>query len=155
SSHRVHSGANAWFSTDPDVAADTALATTPIVVPADGKDLLLTFFHTFEFEAGNFDGAVLEISSGGDFEDLGPKSLKGGYTGTVGSFSTATLAGSKAWVGGRLGDFEQVVVDLSSYAGKTVTIRFHFSSDASGRSQGWYIDDVAVGGVRVTCMPAN
>ena len=155
STRRAHSGTNSWFSADPETVADTALSTAALALPADGKDLQLTFFHTFEFEPGAFDGAVIEISSGGDFEDLGPKIIKGGYTGAVWEFSSAALAGKPAWVEGRLGQFEQVVVDLSSYAGKTVTIRFHFSSDTTGKALGWYIDDVALRGTKVTCTPAN
>jgi hypothetical protein len=54
-----------------------------------------------------------------------------------------------------LGEFQQVVVDLSSYAGKTVVIRFRIGSDQNVRGQGWYIDDVTVGGKRVSCTPAT
>lgn len=34
--------------------------------------------------------------------------------------------------------------DLSSYAGSTVRLRFHFTSDANVNFAGWYIDDAAV-----------
>jgi hypothetical protein len=54
-----------------------------------------------------------------------------------------------------LGQFQQVVVDLSSYAGKTVVIRFRIGSDQNVKGQGWYIDDVTVGGKRVSCTPAT
>jgi hypothetical protein len=151
---RTHSGGKAWYSSDPGEMTDTVLATQPIAVPADGRNLQLVFYHTFEFEHGTYDGAVLEISTGGDFEDLGPKILKGGYTGEVWEFGSSALAGRQAWVDGRLGEFQQVVVDLSSYAGKTVTIRFHFSSDADVKGLGWYIDDVRFAGDRVSCTPA-
>jgi hypothetical protein len=45
------------------------------------------------------------------------------------------------------------VVDLSSFAGKTVTIRFRIGTDQDGKGLGWYIDDVSLRGDRVTCTP--
>lgn len=152
SSKRVHAGGSAWFT--PDLGAqviDAHLDTVPIQLPADGRNLQLVFFHTFEFERGTFDGGVIEISTGGDFEDLGPKILKGRYTGTIYEFTSNPLAARPAWVEGRLGTFQQVVVDLSSFAGKTVTIRFRVGTDQDGKGLGWYIDDVSLRGDRVSC----
>src|SRR5205085_1213745 len=155
SSRRTHAGGKSWFSADPGQNSDTYLLTQPISLPADGRDLQLVFYHTFEFEPGAFDGGVLEISTGGDFEDLGAKIIKGGYNGQIWDRATSTLAGRSAFVEGRLGVFQQVVVDLSSYAGKTVTIRFRFASDADLGALGWYIDDVTVRGDRFSCTPTN
>ena len=152
SSKRVHSGTSAWFSPDPgDKITDSHLDTLPIQIPADARDVQLVFFHTFEFERGTFDGGVLEISTGADFEDLGSKIVKGRYNGTIYEFGSNPLAGNAAWVEGRLGTFQQVIVDLSSYAGKTVTIRFRIVTDADGKGLGWYIDDVSLRGNRISC----
>jgi hypothetical protein len=152
STKRVHAGASSWFTKDPgDKVTDAHLDTVPIQLPSDARTLQLVFFHTFEFERGTFDGGVIEISTGGDFEDLGSKITKGGYNGTVFEFTSNPLIGQPAWVEGRLGAFQQVVVDLSSYAGKTVTIRFRIGTDADGKGLGWYIDDVRLGGDRVSC----
>jgi hypothetical protein len=154
SGKHVHSGSLAWFTPDPgDRVVDAHLDTVPIQLPTDLRNPQLVFYHTFEFERGTFDGGVLEISTGGDFEDLGTKILKGGYTGTLYRFSDNPLANRPAWVEGRLGAFQQVVVDLSSYAGKTVTIRFRIGTDQTGNGLGWYIDDVSVRGDHVTCTP--
>ena len=156
SSKRVHSGTSSWFTPDPgDKVTDAHLDTLPIQIPADARNVQLVFFHTFEFERGTFDGAVLEISTGGDFEDLGSKILTGRYNGTIYEFGSNPLAGSAAWVEGRLGMFQQVIVDLSSYVGKTVTIRFRIVTDADGKGLGWYIDDVSLRGDRVICTPVS
>ena len=155
SSKRIHSGTSAWFT--PDVGTkviDAHLDTIPIQIPSDARVLQLVFFHTFEFERGTFDGGVLEISSGGDFEDLGPKITKGRYNGTIRDFTSNPLIGRAGWVEGRLGTFQQVIVDLSSYAGKTVTIRFRVGTDQDGKGLGWYIDDVSLRGDRVSCTLA-
>ena len=152
SGKRVHSGSSAWFTPDLGTkVVDAHLDTLPIQLPSDGRGLQLVFFHTFEFERGTFDGGVLEISSGGDFEDLGPKIVKGPYNGMIREFTSNPLAGRSGWVEGRLGTFQQVTVDLSSFAGKTVTIRFRIGTDIDGKGLGWYIDDISLRGDRVTC----
>jgi hypothetical protein len=152
SGKRVHSGSSAWFTPDLGTKViDAHLDTVPISLPSDGRGLQLVFFHTFEFERGTFDGGVLEISSGGDFEDLGSKIVKGRYNGLIRDFTANPLAGRSGWVEGRLGTFQQVTVDLSSYAGKTVTIRFRIGTDIDGKGLGWYIDDVSLRGERVSC----
>lgn len=154
SKKRFHSGGNSWFSSDPGQQSDAHLDSLPITLPADGRNLQLVFYQTFEFERGEFDGGVIEISTGGDFEDLGSKIIQGVYTGAIWEFSTTNpLAGRAAWTNGRLGQFQKVVVDLSSFAGKTVTIRFRMASDIDIKSQGWYVDDISVQGDRVSCTP--
>jgi hypothetical protein len=133
---------------------DAHLDTMPLQLPADGRNLELVFYHTFEFEQAEFDGGVLEISAGGgDFEDLGPKIVRGRYNGTIRDFTSNPLSPRPGWVDGRLGQFQQVVVDLSSYAGKTVVIRFRIGTDPNVNGLGWYIDDVSVAGKRVSCTP--
>jgi hypothetical protein len=152
----VHTGARAWFT--PDVGTkviDAHLDTLPIALPTDSRNLQLVFFHTFEFERGTWDGGVIEISTGGEFEDLGPKILGGGYNGAIRDFTTNPLKGRSAWVEGRLGTFQPVVVDLSSFAGKVVTIRFRVGTDQDGKGLGWYIDDLNLRGERVSCAPTG
>jgi hypothetical protein len=154
SGKRFNSGSHSWFSTDPGKQVDTHLDTIPITLPGDGREFQLVFMHTFEFEDGAFDGGVIELSTGGDFEELGSKILQGKYNGTIWERSTNTLAGKAAWVEGRMGVLQRVVVDLSSYAGKTVTIRFRVATDTDGKGLGWFIDDVMLRGNRVSCTPA-
>jgi hypothetical protein len=154
STKRKHSGASSWFTPDPgSKVTDAHLDTLPITLPADSRNLQLVFFHTFEFERGTWDGGVLEISTGGDFEDLGPKILTGRYNGAIRDFTGNPLIGRVGWVEGRLGTFQPVVVDLSSFAGKTVTIRFRIGTDQDGKGLGWYVDDVSLRGERVSCTP--
>ncbi|HEU4386329.1 MAG TPA: S8 family serine peptidase, partial [Blastocatellia bacterium] len=152
STKRFRSGASSWFTPNPDAAVNVALDTNPITLPTGRRNLRLVFYHTFQTEPA-YDGAVLEISDGGDYVDLGPKILKGGYTGKLLANTTNALQGRDAWTGGRVGVFQEVVVDLDSYAGKTVVIRFHFGTDDLFKELGWFIDDVVVRSDRVTCAP--
>ena len=154
SKKRFRSGGSAWFSSDPGQQADAHLDSIQITLPADGRNLELVFYHTFEFERGEFDGGVIEISTGGNFEDLGSKFIRGGYNGRIWELAeTNPLAGEAAWTQGRLGQFQQVVVDLSSFAGKTVVIRFRMVTDQDIKGLGWYIDDISLRGDRVSCTP--
>lgn len=156
STKRVHSGSKAWFSSLPNIVSDAHLDSVAITLPTDVKNIQLVFYHTYEFEAGGFDGGVVEISiAGADFEDLGTKILQGRYTGRIFDLAENPLANRSAWVDGSLGAFQQVVVDLSSYAGKSVVIRFRIGTDISGKGAGWFIDDLSLRGDRVTCAPAG
>jgi hypothetical protein len=152
----THGGGKSWFSSLPSIVSDAHLDSIPITLPADGKNLQLVFYHSFEFEAGAFDGGVIEISAAGaDFEDLGSKIIQGRYTGKIFGLADNPLANRDAWVDGTIGSFQQVVVDLSSYAGKGVVIRFRIGTDFSGRGSGWFVDDIGIRGDRVTCAPAG
>ncbi|MEW6208973.1 MAG: S8 family serine peptidase [Acidobacteriota bacterium] len=154
STRRFRSGASAWFSADLAKTADAHLDSIPIQIPANSRTVRLVFYHTFSFEPGQFDGGVLEISTGGDFEDLGEKIIEGGYNGKIRAGTSNPVANRPGWVDGRLGQFERVVVDLSSYAGRTVMIRFRIGSDSSLKGLGWYIDDVTMEGERPVCSAA-
>ena len=150
---RHRSGGSSWFSSDLARVTDAHLDTIPFSIPSDLSKVQLVFFHTFSFESF-FDGGVLEISTGGEFSDLGEKITKGGYNGElVSRLSDNPLAGRPAWVAGRFGAFEPVVVDLTSFAGRTVVIRFRIGTDQSFGGLGWYIDDVTISGTRVRCSP--
>ncbi len=154
SNKRFRSGGKAWFAANSGVASDAHLDSVAISLPTDAKNLQLVFYHTFEFEGGSYDGGVLEISvNGGDFEDLGTKILTGGYTGKLARTTTNPLSERDGWIDGTLGVFQQVVVDLSSYAGKSVVIRFRIGTDSNVSAAGWYIDDVLLRADRVTCAP--
>lgn len=153
STKRFRSGGHSWFTPNLDKPTDANLDTVPIALPANGRSLRLVFYHTFSFERFGFDGGVIEISTGGDFEDLGPKIIRGGYNGTIRSLETNALSGRAAWIEGRLGELSEVVVDLDSFAGKTVVIRFRVGTDEIIGELGWYVDDVSIKGEKVTCTP--
>lgn len=152
STRRFRSSTNSWFTPNPPKLTDSNLDILPITLPANGRDLRLVFYHTFELES-NFDGGVIEISTDGkQFTDLGEKILEGEYTGTLReNFTNNPIRGRRAWTGGRFGTFQKVVVDLSSFAGQTIRIRFRIGADSTVAGSGWFVDDVTIGGERVTC----
>ncbi len=143
STDQSHSSTHAWFVPDDEVVTDTSLWTTETIQLSDSS--LLTFWHRYQFEDPDYDGAVLEISTdaGNTWSDLGPHITANGYTGVINSGYSNPLGGRQGWTGDLL-DWTQVTVDLSTFAGQDVMIRWRLGSDSSVSDVGWYIDDVEI-----------
>ena len=139
-----HSPTTSYFSSEPATVKDDYLLTSSVLVPANA---VLTFWHTYQMETG-YDGSVIEISTDGGitFNDLGSLITTGMYNGTISNEFNNPVGGRSAWTGGTIGIWSQVVVNLSSYAGLNVIIRFRMTSDNGTAKFGWYIDDVSVTG---------
>jgi hypothetical protein len=139
---RSLSPSHAWYTPDAGSITDTYLWNTVPVPVDDGSTL--TFWHQHYFE-GSFDGSVLEISTdgGGTWHDLGPHITANGYNGTINSTYGNPLANRSAWVGD-LPTWTRVEVDLSSFAGHSVQIRWRIGCDRGIGDEGWYIDDVQI-----------
>lgn len=106
----------------------------------------LSFWHWYHNESSQgalWDGGNVKISvDGGSFEVITPEA---GYDGIVDSYNG--FIGNEYAFGGAAenGNFwQKEYFDLTSYAGKTVTLRFHFASDDNTTFPGWYIDDVQI-----------
>jgi Subtilase family len=128
-----------------------------VTIPSNAGQIRLSFFHIFNFEPG-YDGGVAEISTddGGTWQDLGALVLTGGYDGKVTSASNNPLGDRFAWTArGKPGVFSQVVIDLSSFAGQRVRLRFLAGFDnATGINEGytgWFIDDIRITAVMYSC----
>jgi bacillopeptidase F len=121
----AHSGSNVWGTNLSGNYANgmNASLVSPPVSLAGMTTVTLQFAHWYRIE-NNYDQGKLEITT-----DAGAH--------------WTTLA---AYTGGPTG-WEVPVVDLSSYAGQTVQIRFRLQSDSSVNYPGWYIDDVQIAGL--------
>jgi hypothetical protein len=143
STDNPHGGTNAWFVPDDSSITDTRLwNTAPILV---GTGSTLSFWHRYEFEGSSYDGSVLEISTegGATWSDLGEYIPDNGYNGTISTGWSNPLSGRAGWVGD-LTDWTEVLVDLSSFAGQNVHIRWRLGCDSSVGDTGWFIDDVQI-----------
>ncbi|WP_276497314.1 T9SS-dependent M36 family metallopeptidase [Pontibacter litorisediminis] len=141
SNKNPYSGATSWFAVDPDAFSDQYLMTAaPVAV---GDSALLRFWHSYATEAG-FDGGVVEIStnSGLTWVNLGDKMIQNGYNSTI-PLANASTINSPAFTGNSNG-YIQTLVDLSSYKGKNVLIRFRMGSDVLTGATGWYVDNVDI-----------
>lgn len=110
----------------------------------------LSFFHTYSFEgslSSCYDGATLEVSSdAGNTWSVVPDGnfTAGGFTGTINSGFANPLASKRAWCAGTLGAMTQVSVNLGSYAGQTLKLRWHAGDDSSTAATGWFVDSVSL-----------
>ncbi|HNT37057.1 MAG TPA: GC-type dockerin domain-anchored protein, partial [bacterium] len=139
----ANTGSYAWFKNNPTTTSDTWLQVP--AVNLEGKSQL-SFWHTFEFEEGGYDGGVLEISTDGGttWQDLESRIIQNGYNGVISDFGGNPLGVRPAWVSGTIGSMMQVLVDLTDFAGTNRLVRFRFASDSSFGGEGWYIDDIIV-----------
>jgi len=122
------SGTNLWATNlDGDYLDNTnaALVTPPINL-SGMSTAALQFSHWYSLER-NFDFGRVEISSDGN---------------NWAQLAQYTAPGS----GGQPVGWESPLIDLTSYVGQTVQIRFRLTSDTSVVFDGWYIDDVVVAG---------
>jgi hypothetical protein len=143
STDQAYSPSHAWYVPDDGITTDTRLwNTTPVSVSAGST---LTFWQRYAFEGTNYDGSVLEISTNGGitWTDLGPHITANGYNGTIASGYSNPLAGRGGWTGD-LTTWTQVSVDLSSFTGQAVQVRWRLGCDSSVSDSGWYIDDVQI-----------
>ncbi|MBW3545491.1 MAG: M36 family metallopeptidase, partial [Bacteroidetes bacterium] len=139
SNKNPHSGTTSWFAVDPDAFSNQMLTLkTPVQLP---DNALLRFWHDYNTE-DTYDGGVVEITTNGglSWEDLGSKMIQNGYNGNIPLANASTVQGP-AFTGGSDG-YIQTIVDLSSYSGQLVQIRFRMGSDILTGATGWYVDDV-------------
>lgn len=159
-------GANVWaITTDypasptkayrgiaPGTPGDLNVTTPPIAIPAANAPRL-QFSQQRGLEpagaTGCYDGGMLEVSTDGGTTYT---QIVAGITGVpyTGNISTGQnpAAGRPAWCG--TAPHAVTAVDLSSYGGQTIRLRFRVTSDINGSNvEGWNIDDVRV----KTCTP--
>ncbi|HEX9861624.1 MAG TPA: hypothetical protein VGB23_10490, partial [Nitrospirota bacterium] len=112
------------YAAGADTALSLAIDLGSAVMP------VLSFWHKYALES-NSDYGYVEIRA------LGSSSWTRQY------FVTGTAA---AWVGEK--------IDLSTYAGKQVELRFRLVSDTNGvQSDGWYIDDISIAETAASAIP--
>lgn len=129
---------------------DEQILTSPTMHVGSGP-LSISFRHRFSFEAGGWDGGVVEISAnGGPWTDIGASA----YNGTTSATTTSPLGVSHpAFVNRMAGwpSFANVVLNLGvAYAGQDVQIRFRIGADQGTGAPGWDVDDIAVSGITNT-----
>ncbi len=133
-------GSFAWFI--PNITEENIhfLELTPVTINAGD---VLSVWHNYNTEA-NWDGGLFQISTDGTtWVDLGSLMIENGYNSTIQGNGVDPLAGNPAF-SGNSGGYIETRVDLDSYAGETVNIRFLFASDTFVAEEGWYIDEVTI-----------
>jgi len=139
-----------WKAIDSSSISDQRLTSPVIAMPDSLGGLNFQFSQWVLLEGANgtcADGGVLEVAvDGGAFAAIpAGQFLQGGYNGLIGSGSGNPLAGADAWCGLGSGH-DQVIVDVSPYAGHDAQFRFRLGTNNANPREGWYIDDIKVQG---------
>ena len=136
-----------------------AMTTPPIALDANAE---LSYWVRYNLE-WQWDGIIVEISEDGGttWKDLPPT---GGYPGTLADTQGATgtdapanvcgyLKTQGAFTGpsdnGGLTPWTEAKSSLAAYSGKTVQIRWRFTSDPGLEFEGFFLDDVAVSNAKL------
>jgi extracellular elastinolytic metalloproteinase len=137
----AHSPSSAWFAQD--IGSQSNQFLTLVNPVAISGNAVLSFWHDYDTEF-TWDGGVVEISvNGGGWTDLGAAMIQNGYNSTIQSNPQSSIENRPAFSGDSSG-YVETRVDLSSYAGNTIQIRFWLGTDGSVNGVGWYVDDVEI-----------
>ncbi|MEO1434074.1 MAG: T9SS-dependent M36 family metallopeptidase [Bacteroidota bacterium] len=137
-----NSGSTSWFVPNQASASEIVLQTASAFTPT-GK-ATLSFFHTYDTER-TWDGGVVEISTdnGSNWQDLGQHMTLNGYNAFLNESTTNSINRRPAFTGNSNG-YLQTTIDLCSFSGETLLIRFRMGSDGSVGGNGWFIDDISI-----------
>jgi hypothetical protein len=133
-----------------DLPDEQSLISPTLHVGAD--PFTITFQHRFSFEAGNWDGGVVEISTNGgsSWTSVGGAA----YNGLTNASTSAPIGAAKpAFVGRSVGwpNFANVSLNLgTTYANQDIKVRFRSGADESTGAPGWDIDNISFGGMTNT-----
>jgi hypothetical protein len=139
---------SAYRGIAPTVDADHRLESPTITIPAGAGTRELVFAQRVGLEVDTatscFDAGILEISSnGGAYTQITTGITGLGYTGAVSTDNT-TLGGRQAWCGNGA-SYATTAVDLTSFAGQAIKLRWRMGSDTgTSEAVGWNIDNVRV-----------
>jgi choice-of-anchor B domain-containing protein len=147
---RVHGGVQSFWST----AANNLCVTlvSPALTLTSGQSSQLSFWTAWDIEQG-WDGGVVEVSTNGgaNWTRLTPA---GGYPSSISNSGAlcGITQGSGAYTGmGHLA-WSPASVDLASFAGQNVKLRWLYRTDAGQVGEGWFIDDIAISHAQIPGM---
>jgi len=145
STMRSKSPTGSWLATTPTVASDFSLTSSAFTV---GSLSVLSFWHYFVTE-NTFDGGTVELSvdNGSTWTDAGPYMMQNGYNSLMDP-NTPWTSNQKAFSGVSYAQgsnqFINTVINLSSFSGQNMRVRFRMRTDAGNPAvaDGWFIDDI-------------
>ncbi len=139
------SGQYNFYAPNRAARSDTVMTLRDTVTLPAGAYLRFGHGYSFDKDAKRrYDGGILEIRvDGGPWRGVGGLFTHGGYNGKIANNYGNPLKGKRAWTGDSHG-WSQARVDLSTFAGRSVKLRFRMGSDRSVGARGWYVDDVRI-----------
>jgi hypothetical protein len=145
STTRAYSPSTSWATGAPVVDTDYVLTSAPFTPTGLS---MLSFFHFFNYE-GTYDGGTVELSTnnGTTWTDAGAYFVQNGYNSTFDSSTSAPGAACFSGQSGKSGgSFIRSLLDLRSFAGQPLLVRFRTRTDVgnAGTFEGWYVDNIQV-----------
>ena len=155
---KIHSGEHAWWGGSQGGAE--SYMTRSVTVPADAAQL--KFWTWYDLEDGyDWAYALVSIDNGQTWTSLLTTAAGGSGTSAIDPIgAVGALGGSKKYPNGLTGSsgsapnysgqavaapqMTEHTADFRAYAGKTVLLRFGYSSDAGTDWAGFYVDDVRI-----------
>ncbi len=137
----TNSGNRAWFIAGEATGSDQTLRSQAFTV--SGTRPTLRFYHRWNTQEA-VDGGFIEISAdGGDFTILRDEFIRNEYNTPIG-YGTLAIPFLDGFTGLQ-DEYIASYLDLSSYAGQSVVVRFRYAADdetvAGGEFAGWAMDD--------------
>lgn len=157
---RIHSGTHAWWGGSVGGAASTL--TRELAIPVGATEL--KFWSWYQLEDG-FDWAFALVSTDGGttWTSLATTAANGSGTSPIDPIGTpGAVGGNKPYPNGLTGTsgapaftspgnlltptYVEQTANVATYAGRTVLLRFAYTSDPETNYEGFYVDDVRVVG---------
>jgi hypothetical protein len=138
-----NSGALSWYILNQDEQSDYSLYRSINLIDVDQP--ILSFYHFYNSEE-SWDGGVVEIKRSGEGEnwlDAGDYFVSNGYNTRIQQNDDSRISERPAF-SGNSDSFILSQLDLTSFAGEEIELRFRFVSDAASSEEGWYIDDITL-----------
>lgn len=137
---KAHSGNRSYWGQNQSNTCNDLL--TQSISLTAGQNSQLNFWTTYDIE-NEWDGGVVEVTT--DEIQWNQETLTPNYPG---SFRSSTDAceydtGTPSFTG-TIANWQQHSMDLSSYQGQNIKIRWNYSTDGAVNNQGWYLDDISV-----------
>ena len=136
---------HSWFSAESAVPGERVLISPPFQAVATTT---LSFFHTFAFEFSSgtcWDGGTIEYTTdnGVNWTVMPDANFTaGGFTGTINAGNP--IGAKRGYCAGTIGAMTQVSINLGSFAGQTLRIRWREGDDDSVAATGWFVDSVVL-----------
>ncbi len=142
-SNNSYEGNNAWFAVNQEIESDMRLTTANSYL-INAPNARLSFWTSVQSESSKDGGRVeISIDAGENWEDLRSHFIQNGYTSAL---LNEVIDGLHFGFAGDRRRYFQSIVDLSSFQGEEVMIRFRFTSDDEDADEGWYIDNIQLFG---------
>lgn len=131
-----------WYIVNVGSAQDQTLQTFE-ALPVIGERPALRFWTKYDTEA-RWDAGIVEVSRDGtNWETVEDKFLRGGYRGRIDENGSEQLQGTTAFWGNNE-RFEEMIIDLSEFAGQEIFFRFRFVSDDAESGRAWWVDNIEI-----------